>query len=585
MKNYIKQFFYLLDTQARKTIPILILSFLLSSILDMLGVGLIGLFLGLITNPNFLVNKISFIHVTLPLVVGKKILIISGILIISAFAIKALIVLSIQKKLILFCQSLAVRLKKRLMTAFQYAPYVYHMQKNSDYLISRIQGNIDSYVNNILMAILYLVSNFLIAIFIIALLIIFNPISTITLIVAFILLGLTYDLFAKKQLLAMGKKLAVTNGEITKSVRQGLYGLTEARVLGREKYFVHKLEKTSLEHANAYSIVMARQLLPRYLVENLMAIFIVVISIVCVTAGYSSVNVVAMVGMFAAAGARLLPTFTQIITSVNQIRGYFYQMGLVYEELIEVDELPKNHLESKDTKKLIFSTICLQNVSYFYPNSTLSALEKINIEIIKGQSIGLIGRSGAGKSTLVNLILGFLEPQQGQLLVDDKPITHLRQWLNNFAYIPQSIFLLDDTLRKNIAFGIEETEINEARVLNAIQMAQLTEVVNRLPQGTNTLIGENGVRLSGGQRQRVALARAFYHERDIIIMDEATSSLDNETEIEVINTIKRLKSGKTLIVIAHRLSTVEHCDVLYKLDQGKIIAKGTFKEVVNPIID
>ena len=183
----------------------------------------------------------------------------------------------------------------------------------------------------------------------------------------------------------------------------------------------------------------------------------------------------------------------------------------------------------------------------------------------------------------MNIILGFLEPQQGHILIDGESIKNLRAWLNNFAYIPQTIFLLDDTLQKNIALGIEDEAIDETRVWNAVKMAQLTEVVHHLPQGINTVIGENGVRLSGGQRQRVALARAFYHERDIIVMDEATSSLDHETESEVINTIKRLKGSKTLIVIAHRLTTVEHCDVLYRLDHGRVSAVGSFQEVVGVV--
>ena len=181
---------------------------------------------------------------------------------------------------------------------------------------------------------------------------------------------------------------------------------------------------------------------------------------------------------------------------------------------------------------------------------------------------------------MVNLILGLIEPQQGQVLADSKPIQNLRAWLNNFAYIPQSIFLLDDTLRRNIAFGLEDDLIDDKQLWNVIEMAQLTEVVQHLPKGFDTLIGENGVRLSGGQRQRVALARAFYHARDVIIMDEATSSLDNETEKEVIETIKRLKGNKTLIVIAHRLTTVEHCDLLYRLEQGGVSAVGSFAEVV-----
>jgi len=584
MKEHIKQFLYLLDRPAKKAIPLILFNFLLSSVLDVIGVALIGVFLGLITNPHLLSNRIPFIGSWLSNLSNNKILIISGLLIISAFATKAFLVLKIQKQLIFFCQMLAVRLKTRLMTTFQYAPYIYHLQKNSDYLISRIQGNIDSYVNNVLMAILYLVSNSLITFFILSFLLIMHPYSTIILFGAFILLGVGYDYFAKKKLVQMGKRLAITNAEITKSVREGLHGLVEARVLGKENYFIEKLNRYSLEHAASYGVLVTGQLLPRFLIENMIAIFIVLVCMVGLTTGYNSAHIVAMVGIFAAASARLLPTFTQIITSINQIRGYFHHMGLVYSELIEVDELKRNSFQTNlllsTDSKLLFSKVDIENASYKYPQSNNFALKNVDLTILKGQSIGLIGHSGAGKSTLVNLILGFVEPQSGQLLIDGKSIQCLRRWLNNFAYIPQSIFLLDDTLRHNIAFGTNDEDIDDNRLFSAIKMAQLNEVVENLPEGVNTFIGENGIRLSGGQRQRVALARAFYYERDIIIMDEATSSLDNETEKEIINTIKRLKGEKTLIVIAHRLTTVEHCDILYRIEKGIIISAGSFKEVI-----
>jgi len=307
-----------------------------------------------------------------------------------------------------------------------------------------------------------------------------------------------------------------------------------------------------------------------------------------IIAGLSMVSVMAMVGMFAAAGARLLPTMTQIMSTINQVRGYSHHTKIVYDELVELDcimhdsEIQQSLATQRGKQE--FSCISLHNVTYQYPAAMYSAINNVTLAFCKGQSIGLIGPSGAGKSTLVNLILGFLEPEQGELLVDGNKIENLRAWLNNFAYIPQSIFLLDDSMRRNIALGIDDDKIDEARIRNAVQMAQLTEVVLQLPKGLDTLIGENGVRLSGGQRQRVALARAFYHERDIIVMDEATSSLDNETESEVINTVKRLKGNKTLIVIAHRLTTVEHCDVLYRLEKGSITAMGSFEEVVGVAI-
>lgn len=583
MKESFKQFFYLLDRKAKKALPYLIISFFVSSVLDVIGIGLIGVFIALLLDPTFLLNKIPSLEILLPSLEGKNAIIIFGILLIVAIILKSLAVVFIQKKMYLFAQKFSFRLKSRLVKAYQYAPYIYHLQKNSNDLLSRIQENINGFINNLLMPSLTLISSVLMTLFILLFLLVLHPISTIVLLALFICVGLGYDLLIKKDLSAMGKIIAESGGSIYKCIKHSLYGLVEVRVLNREKYFVDQLEKKYYEHLEAGAIVYKQQLMPRYLIENMIAIFTVTLGLGGLALGYKAASIVALVGVFGVAGARLLPTVTQVMISINQFRSGYRNLSLVYNEFKEIEQLTKSsqqELTFDRVEKQKFSKIQLKRLHYQYPKTNVFVLKDISMEIYKGQSIGLVGPTGAGKSTLVNVILGFLEPQQGQLLIDGKPITNLRSWLNNFAYIPQSIFLLDDSLCRNIAFGIDDDEISHHRLWNAINMAKLTEVVENLPQGIDTSLGENGIRLSGGQRQRVALARAFYNERDIIVMDEATSSLDNDTEREVISTIKKLKGEKTLIVIAHRLSTVEHCDVLYRLDRGTISKTGTFQEVV-----
>lgn len=586
MEQCIREWLYLLDRKAKKSIPFLILMFLFSSLLDVIGVGLVVVFLGLLTSHSFSHYHLPFFASFLNRFSEKGLIIFAGVVIVSAFAIKTVLTYLIQVKMSFFCQSLASRLQIRLMSAYQQASYRYHLGKNSADLISRMQFNIGGYISNVLLPILSFISNTLIAGSILLLLLYVHPIATLILLAMFFLLAFTYDWVSKKRLSGMGKIAALSGGEIIKNIHHGLRGLIEARVLGVENHFLGSLEKITKRYAEANSLIIAMQQIPRYLIENAIAIFIVGVSLVGIASGFGASTIVTTVGMFAAAGARLLPTVNQLVTSMSQIRGSYHHMKLIYDEFIELDELKAQHslnILLPDKNKLPFSKIQLENISFTYPNSKYSALNNINITLTKGQSIGLIGPSGAGKSTLINIILGFLDPEAGKLRVDDQPILNLRMWWNNFAYIPQTIFLLDDTLKRNIAFGVKEEDIHEARLLSAVKMAQLNSVVDQLTLGVDTLIGENGVRLSGGQRQRVALARAFYHERDIIIMDEATSSLDNETEKEVIDTIKRFKGNKTLIVIAHRLSTVEHCDVLYRIEKGCTTAVGSFQEVVGHI--
>jgi ABC-type multidrug transport system fused ATPase/permease subunit len=297
--------------------------------------------------------------------------------------------------------------------------------------------------------------------------------------------------------------------------------------------------------------------------------------------GTNPLTMIPTLGVFAAACIRLLPTVSQIIGQFSQLRSARYVTDLLYDEIYQLEQSNKIRNSKNDQEhRQLFSQFILRNVSYHYENAKFGALKDVNITFFRGQSIGLIGSSGAGKSTLVSIILGLLTPNTGELLVDGHTIETTRAWLNNFAYIPQSIFLLDDTLKRNIAMGAEDSEIDDIKINHAIEMAQLSDVVSELPDGVDTLIGENGARLSGGQRQRVALARALYYEREIIVMDEATSSLDNETEREVINSIKKLHGLKTLIVIAHRLSNIQYCDIIYKLEKGRVITSGTFDEVV-----
>ena len=382
----IKQFFFLLDDKAKKTIPFLIVAFVFSSLLDVVGVGLIGIFLGLLTSPQFFLQKLHLFFL-LQVLTEKKLIIFSGLLIIAAFAIKAVLALFIQTRVVFFCQALSIRLKTRMMSAYQYAPYTYHLQKNSAHLLSRVQTNIDGYINNVLLPILTFISNGLVACSILLLLSILHPFLTLFLVGMFVLVGIFFDLFFKRKLSSMGKISALSTGEMIKSIHDGLHGFTEIRVLGREDYFLNRLTQISTQYAHAAGILFALQQTPRFLVENMIAIFIIGLSLGGIAVGLSMSSVVAMVGMFAAAGARLLPTATQIITTVNQIRAYFHHTHLVVNELIELEQLKdlsRRKLVSTQEVKSPFSKISIQGISYQYPNTHYSSLENVNMEIHKG---------------------------------------------------------------------------------------------------------------------------------------------------------------------------------------------------------
>jgi ABC-type bacteriocin/lantibiotic exporter with double-glycine peptidase domain len=260
---------------------------------------------------------------------------------------------------------------------------------------------------------------------------------------------------------------------------------------------------------------------------------------------------------------------------------------MLYNDLKLADN---NIIESQDvivsntSNQQPFEVLELRSINYRYTKSSPLVLKDVSIKIKLGDSIGIIGTSGSGKTTLLDVILGLLEPQDGEIIFNGKKVSSdiLIGWRSQCAYLPQEVFLIDNSIRRNVALGIKDVDINEKHVLEALRSAQLLEFLEQLPEGLDTILGEHGVRLSGGQRQRVALARAFYHQRNILVLDEATSALDNETEQEIVEEIKYFKGEKTIIVIAHRLTTVHHCDRIFRLENGRIIEEGTYEEIIKP---
>ena len=287
-----------------------------------------------------------------------------------------------------------------------------------------------------------------------------------------------------------------------------------------------------------------------------------------------------ILGLFSAAAFRLLPSVNRLIGAFQGLRYSVPVINLLFNEFRLFDSLPSQ----KNIKHALHfqSVVSLDHVDYQYDSAHTLALNNISLRIPVGASVGLVGPSGGGKSTLVDIILGLLPPTQGHVKVDGFDIqTNLRGWQDQIGYVPQSIYLTDDTLRRNVAFGLSDDMIDEVAVTKAIRLAQLDDFVKSLPDGVNTVVGERGVRLSGGQRQRIGIARALYHDPAVLVLDEATSALDTATEQGVMEAINALHGTKTLIIVAHRLSTVAQCDRLYRIEQGKIVAEGSFEQVTN----
>jgi ATP-binding cassette, subfamily B, bacterial PglK len=493
------------------------------------------------------------------------------------------------------CFRIKGNLSRKLLRAYLLAPYTFHLSRNSALLINNINKEIDAFCHEVLLTLLGIISHLILVLLMIVLLIKTNIIAVLLILVMLLVPILLYRKFQNK-LREWGERAMQAHIDIIRTINHSLGGFKETRIIGCESYFEEELATYVSKLEQNVSSSYAFSLLPRIFIETIMIIFLVGLAIIFLIYMANYQDLTGVLSIFALASIRLIPAISQMTNSVGAIRTHTYLLDKLYSDLKEAEDFSIDNSSSKQmasegiesgdcksvTDRLEFqSEINLTGIAYTYPTSTKPAIQQISFKIKKGQSIALIGKSGAGKTSLVDVILGFLEPQSGEITVDGQSIYQdLRGWQNLVGYIPQAIFLMDDTIERNIAFGVPDPLIDQQRLQKAIADAQLSEFIASLPEGKKTSIGEQGIRLSGGQRQRIGIARALYHEREILVLDEATSALDQETEKLVSDAIKSLRGLKTLIIIAHRLTTVEHCHQIHLLEQGQIVKSGSYQEVV-----
>lgn len=582
MTSYLRQIFHLLG-EDKKKIPFLIFIFFVLSILDLAGIGLIAPYIALVADvdiaPGFLGKTAEIFD--LPRDRDFLLQTLSYVLLI-VFIIKTIFVIWINKSIIQFSENLQARLKSFLMQAYQFLPYTEYIRRNSSEYIYSIQQLTSQYSGQVVLPLLRTMSDGMVALFILILLALQNIFALTLLIFLLGLMIFLNDVFFRNSLKAYGEKINKASEITIQGVREGMDGLKEIRILGKEQYFFQIVHKNAKKQAFFGTKALTLSMAPKYMLELTMISFVVIFVLTTLLLGNNIDTLLPTLGMFGVASLRLLPAANTLIRSLIQIRYSRDSVSKLYNDQYKLKQFSgkEGHPVSAQMPKQ-FQVLKLDRVSFTYPQSEFKALNEISLEIKAGESIGLIGPSGSGKTTLVDMLLGLLEPQQGSIQYNGEGIkTVLEQWRSQAAYIPQQVFLIDDTLRHNVALGIASDEIDNDKLQESLRQSKLIEVVEQLPQGINTVLGEKGVRLSGGQRQRVALARAFYHGRDVLVMDEATSALDDQTEQEIVKEIDQLKGKKTIIVIAHRLTTLKHCDRIYKLENGRVTAVGSYKELI-----
>jgi ABC-type multidrug transport system fused ATPase/permease subunit len=472
-----------------------------------------------------------------------------------------------------FAFGVQVRLSQQLFTSYLRQPYTFHLQRNSAQLIRNVTTEV-SLFNQAMVSALNIATELLVLVGIAALLVAVEPVGT--LIAAAVLGGAAWVYYQgmRARVMRWGQTRQLHDALRLQHLRQGLGGAKDVKLLGRERTFLDEFGVHNAQSARVGQYQAMSQVLPRLWLELLAVAGLATLVIAMIAQGRDMATVMPTLGLFAAAAFRLMPSVNRVLTSLQALRYCIPVVDVLHEEIKLASPEPQVRRTRSDEFGGLRSDIRLVEVGYTYPTGAAPALEGISLAVRKGEAVGFVGPSGSGKSTLIDVVLGLLTPQKGLVLVDGADIqSDLRTWQDQIGYVPQSIYLTDDTLRRNVAFGLPEDAIDEAAVRRAIRAAQLEDFVAGLPQGLETLVGERGVRLSGGQRQRIGIARALYHDPSVLVLDEATSALDTATEGGVMQAVAALHGSKTILIVAHRLSTVAHCDRLYRLEQGRIVAE------------
>jgi ATP-binding cassette, subfamily B, bacterial PglK len=598
MVQYLSRFFYVFAA-SRRRMMILVVGAIVASVFEALGIGMVGPFIALVTNPNFLTQYPFIPKLFEAIGLGdlmtespQLILPVFGLAVVFVTYLKAFLSFSVQRYIFQFSYAQRGKLFGRLLRTYSRAPYTFHLSRNSSELIQKMVNETEQFTSTVVIPQLFIVSNACVIAAIILLLIFVNSMAMLIVTGMFLVAFALLQSF-KHKIARWGRDRSESFESTIRIINHTLGGIKEVRVLGCESYFEDQANQENRIYASSTAAFTAFNNLPRYALEAFLVTFLVAFTFIYLKINPNSAETLSSVlGIFALASIRMLPALITLVGSISNVRYAKHCLDNMYHDLKDLERLEAEAIRAEKRERAdresgrlttmrFQDAVCLDHILYQYPNAAEASLKGVSLTLKRGESIGIIGRSGAGKTTLVDVILGLLAPDGGDITVDGASVyPDIRAWQNMIGYVPQNIFIIDDTLERNIAFGVPDHLIDREKLARAIEVAQLEELVDLLPEGLNTVLGERGTRLSGGQRQRVGIARVIYHDRQILVLDEATSALDSETELLVSDAVKRLGGIKTLIIIAHRLSTIEHCDRIYMMERGQVVKSGSYEEVV-----
>ena len=575
-----KKIIFLLTSRQKKQLVFLGFALLIGVLLEMLGLGILLPVIGILLDQDIF-DKFPILEQFFMLFgepTQTQVVVIGMLTLVFFYLFKAFFLSFLAFFQSLFTAELTADIANKLFYGYLTSPYSFHIKKNTAELLRNVQNEVGQF-SWLTHSIITLVVEFSIICGVIFTLLIIEPIGSLSVISFLSISIIIFHLFTKNKLTLWGIIRQSNLTKMNQHILQGLGGIKVVKYLGKEKYFLNKFSVHNDISKNIQTKITFMGQLPRLYLEFLCVFGLSALIIVMTVQGKPIEVLLPTIGVFAVAAFRMLPSANRILSSINMLKYSTPIVDLIYNEFLMFNKNEKLLFNKKDENFIFNKKISLSNIKFSYDKDYV--INDITINIKKGNIIGLIGESGSGKSTLVDLILGLFNPSSGTIKVDDKDISNnLKGWQKNIGYVPQSIYLNDDTIKNNVAFGVSENDIDEEKVINALKSAQLYKFVSSMENGINSSVGERGVSFSGGQKQRIGIARALYNNPSLLIFDEATSALDVSTEAEIMNTIFKFKKNKTIIMIAHRLSTVKKCDLIYKITKGKIESFGKPEKLI-----
>lgn len=579
MLKILKKMNRLLDAKQKRLMVLIVFLMLIGGILESLSISVVIPVIEVLLDPEAIVNNkyMAWLYNALHLQSTTQFTIVMMLALIGAFVLKNLFLFFQNVVQLRFVYTNQFATSRKMMINFMNRPYEYYL--NADTAV--IQRSITSDVNNmygLILSLLQLVSEAVVFACLVAVLLAVDAQMILTIAALLIVVLLLIKVVIKPIMVKAGQENQDYYSGLFKWIEQSVMGIKEIKIANKEQYFINEYGKCGLGYVNAVQRYNLYNSTPRLLIETVCIAGLVLYMMIIMLQGATVTELLPQLTTFGLAAMRLIPSANRInnyLTSISYFEPFF--MGVsdnlqedIHDNSIVYDATAYEHAKKVD-KMDIKQEIALCDITYKYPNTETLIFDHADMTIPIGAAVGIVGTSGSGKTTIVDVMLGLLQLQTGRILADGVDVkTNYEGWLKNIGYIPQTIFMIDSTIRKNVAFGFADEDIDDERVWEVLKEAQLDEFVRGLPEGLDTGIGERGIRISGGQRQRIGIARALYEDPEVLVLDEATSALDNDTEAAIMESINRLHGKKTLVIIAHRLQTIEKCDMVFRVSNGKI---------------